>query len=623
MTFMDQAIPSPITAAPSMTPEMSSAPAQDGDQSGVPAKDQTFFNEVVRMAKKQAAADAKTIKYFVNIFKYGQFKEGEGASANFTFSDVSLLMSVLFARDPNIVVSSHNVGDLPAFDMLVQMGLFPNATDAQKAYGEVLEKVEDFAWRDTKSAVHVNAALFNAIVTGLGVIKLSFDDSRSMARIDSLGRDEVFIDPAARYDLSQAKYIIQCCVKEKEEAQAFFNSIGSQYMVKPNYKLSDSETLAGSMAKANEPEGGIEGQRYFRFYEIWVKQPDGSRKILYRDYDKDDYIFSRDWPFILDVDEFPFALLMFNQQYQQVQDAFTDLLTVNGLRIAYENIVEFYRQHVFKSIATKLIYDKAAFPDNDFDTFLDNEDMKAIGANLGDKPLDKVVQAINFNEDAGTIIDLATSLKDIKDEIFGISEIQRGMAGKKLTAKQAGIQDNWGSQRLDRRQKLFDMFLEDILLKRTRVDLLLASSEKIARVVGPPGQLLWDLFDGDIEELHCLYAINVAAGSTGQDAKDKKIESMERAIKLMDSINQTQPMPVFDTVKLGEELLKQYDIPHPETYILGPVMPKDAGILPPPGGPAPSGNPPAAQGPHGVGPGGNAPAPTMPNESEPGAPRVH
>jgi hypothetical protein len=615
-------LPADPGAALAQVPLTVPAPAVN-PVSEITPKDRDFFNDVIRMAKKQALKDSKTVKYFVDLFKYGQFKEGEGASANFTFSDVSLLMSVLYARDPNIVVTAQSAGDLPAFDMLVQMGIFPDSAMAHEKYGDVLEKVESFIWRDSRTATQINAALFNAIVTGMGIVKISFDDDRGFSRVDTLSRDEVFIDPSARFELGQARYVAQVCVMTVEEAQAFFTKIGSQAQItKGNYKLSEGESLMAEMAKKNEPEDLEE--RYFRFYEIWFKGADGSRKVYYRDYDEElKWLHVRDWPYVMDKDAFPYSVLVFNQQYQQLLDAFTDLCTVNGLRIAYENIVEFYRQHVFKGIATKLVYDKSAFPDGDFEAFLDGDDLKSIPAVLGGRKVDDIIQKINLTEDAGNIIELASSLKSIKDEIFGIADIQRGASAKKYTAKQAGIQEDWGRQRIDRRQAILDAFLEDILLKRTQIDLLLASSDKIARIVGPEGQLLWDMFDGDMDELRCLYSITVAAGSTGEGAKAQKIESMERCFKLLDAVNATQPMPVFDTVRLAEELLKLYDLPHPERFILGPVQPKDMGQPPMPGGPVPSDNGSADQGANGVGPGGNSPPQTSPGESEPGAPMMN
>jgi hypothetical protein len=603
--------------APPVPPPMPVGP-QD---SGIPTDEKQFFNDVIEAAKKQACKDSKISKHFIKLFKEGQFQEGEGASANFTFSDVSLLMAVLLARDPNIVVTPQNVGDLASFDVLVMNGLFPDAAMAQETYGTVLEKVETFTWRDTKTQTHINAALFNSIVTGMGVIKTSFDEARQVARSDAFAREEFYIDPTARYDLTQAKYVTQCCVLPIEEARVFFGKIGYTGEIKANYRLSQGESLLADMAKENEADKRTD--RFYRFYEIWRKTPDGQRLVYYRDYDTEKWLYQRPWPFVLGVDDFPFSTLVFSQQYQQAMDAFTDLLTINGLRAAYENIVEFYRQHVFKGIASKIVYDKSAFGEQDMESLLNSHDMEVIGATLGGQPIDQYIQKLTFTDDASTIIELASSLKDIKDEIFGIADIQRGGSSEKLTAKQAGIEDDWGRQRINRRQAILDAFLEDILTKRTKVDLLLCPAEKIARIVGQQNAMLWDMFDGDIEELHCLYSITIAAGSTGADAKHKKLQEMERQLKLMDGINATQPTPVFDTVKFALEILKLDDLPHPERYILGPLMPKmppaSAGPMPMDGqaaDPAGSNN----QGSQGIGPGGNAPMQTLPGESEPGAP---
>lgn len=585
--------------------------------------DKKYFDDVVKMHKSRAKKDGDLIKYYVNLFKNGEFRAGEGASANFTFSDVSLLMAVLLARDPSIVVNPQNAGDLPSLDVLMQYGLAIDPTDASNLYSKLIEKVCTFVWSDTATSDHVTAALFNAVVTGVGYAKVGFDAAKQCSRVDALNRDEVFVDPIARYQTRQAGYISVCCTKEVREAQSYFDSIGAQYQVKGNFKLSESENMIGDLAKSCEPDGDEKEKRYFRFFEIWVKSPDGTRTVYYRNYDKDDdWFFSRPWPYVLDSEEFPIIELVFNRQFQSAQDPFTDLHVVNGLRMGYENVVEFYRSHVMRGIASKIIYNKAAFKDVDLEAVLDADDFKAIGAEglAADVDLSNVFKVVNFTEDAGTIIELASSLKSIKDEIFGISEMQRSGGGKKYTAKQAEIANDWTSARVDRRQQLLDEFMERILSVRTKIDLLLTPSEKIARIAGPDAALMWDIYDGDLEELKCQYSIKIAAGSTGAQAKQRRIESLERAFKLMESVNATQPLPVFDTVKLGEEILREYDLPHPERFILGPQMPQG---MPPPGGPegAPpmDGNDPNAQGAKGVGPGGQPPMPTMPGESELGA----
>lgn len=583
-----------------------------------------FFDDVIKMHKSQAKKDADTIKYYVNLFKNGEFKEGTGASANFTFSDVSLLMAVLLARDPNIVVNPQNAGDLPSLDVLMQMGIAMDPVDAADKYARMLEDVQTFIWSDTKTSDHVAAALFNAICTGIGYSKISFDTEKQTSRVDSLNRDEVFIDPLARYQLAQANYVSICCVKEVKDAQAFFDSIGVQgYVVKGNFRLSEAETLAGDMVKNMEPTGSDKEKRYFRFYEIWVKGLNGSRTVYYRSYDKDeDWFFSRPWPYVLDSEEFPIVELVFNRQYQNSQDPFTDLCVVNGLRKAYENVVEFYRSHVMRGIASKIIYNKSAFKDQDLTALLGSNDFEAIGAEgvAIDQPLDQVVKVINFTEDASVITEMANSLKGIKDEIFGISEMQRAGGGKKYTAEQARIQNDWTSARVDRRQALLDEFMERIVSIRTKIDLLLCPSEKIAAIAGPNAALMWDVYDGNLEELKCQYSIKIAAGSTGQAAKQKKIESMERAYKLMQGENaNSMTGPIYNTPKLVEELLSLYDLPHPERFIMAPppMMPMQPGAE---GQPMPTdGQDPNQQGAQGVGPGGNSPLPTMPGESEIGS----
>ena len=621
---MEPTVTGPAVAAPIETPDPKAT------QMWIAPADKVFFDDVIKMHKVQSKKDADNIKYYVNLFKNGEFPEGRGASSNFTFSDVSLLMAVLLARDPNIVVNPQNAGDLPSLDVIMQLGLAPDPVGAADLYARMIEDVQTFIWADTKTNDHVAACLFNAICTGIGYAKISFDTQKNTSRVDALNRDEVFIDPLARYNPMQGNYISICCVKEVKDAQAFFDSVGlTGYVVKGNFQLSEAETLAGDMVKNTEPVSQDKIKRYFRFYEIWVKSPDGSRVVYYRSFDKDDdWFFSRPWPYILDSEEFPIVELVFNRQFQNAQDPFTDLSVINGLRKAYENVVEFYRSHVMRSIASKIIYNKSAFKEQDLTALLSSDDFEAIGADgvAVDQDLSQVVKVINFTEEAGTVIELAASLKSIKDEIFGISEMQRSGGGKKYTAKQAEISNDWTSARVDRRQALLDEFMERILSIRTKIDLLLTPSDKIAQIAGPNAALMWDIYDGNIEELKCQYSIKIAAGSTGNQSKQKKIESMERAYKLMQAENASSMTgPIYNTPKLVEELLNLYELPHPERFINPPPM------MPPPMPPAPGqdpnvgvsvsvdGNDPNAQGAQGVGPGGNAPLPTMPGESELGS----
>lgn len=613
----------PNTAQP-VNPEQ---PQPQGVNMWITPEDRVYFDDVIKMHIKTAKQDADTNKYYINLFKKGEFQEGNGASANFTFSDVSLLMAVLLARDPSIEVNPRNAGDLPSLDILMQYGLAIDPTDAANQYAQMIEDVETFIWSDTASNDHVTAALFNAICTGVGYIKVSYDPERMTSRLDALNRDEVFVDPIARFNLRQASYVSLCCTLEVKAATRLFASMGSTYQPKGNFKLSETPGLVGSAAAALEPTGNDKDKKYFRFFEIWVKHPDGQRVVYYRAYDKEtDWFYSRPWPYVLDPEEFPVVDLVFNRQFQNVQDAFTDLAVVNGLRKAYENVVEFYRSHVMRGIASKIIYNPAAFgKDFDLEGVLSGEDFKAIPADglSPDTPIETAFKVVNFTEDASVVIELANSIKEIKDEIFGISEMQRAGGGKKYTAEQARIQNDWTSARVDRRQALLDEFMERILSVRTKIDLLLVPGEKIARIAGPDAAMMWDMFDGDIEELKCQYSIKIAAGSTGSDAKQKKIESMERAMKLMEAVNATQPVPVFNTAKLGEELLKLYDLPHPERFLMMQA-PLPQGQLPGmeqpgAGGPPMDANDPNAQGAQGVGPGGQPPMPTMPGESELGS----
>jgi hypothetical protein len=539
----------------------------------VAPKNSKYWNNVIGKAKEQAKRDADNSKRYINLFKDGQFKSNEGASANHTFADVSLLMAAMYARDPSLEVKPENLGDLDYFDALVGT-LFTDRSEAQEYYADVIERVESFTYRETRSSVHMNAALFMALVPGAGVAKTTFDPNLQCARTDILMREEIFVDPEARYDLCQAEYVVQVCTLPIERAKEFFRSVGcpTADTLEANYRLSETDGMIGVMARRNEPDS--DGKpNYLRFYEIWHKDGE-ERKIYYRHYDKEEWIHQRDWPFVLGKDAFPFDLLLFNQQYVQVNDAFTDLHVINGLREAYEKGVEFYRSHVMRCVASKVIYDNTLIKEEDARDLANKQDMKFIGMALGGRDVSSAVQKLNFTEDANSVIELVNSIKNIKDEVIGINDTRRGVEGKKLSATQAQLQDNYGKTRIDKKQKIFDEFIESVILKRTQIDLQLMPVEKVARIAGQLAATVWSLYAGDVEELQCQYSIGIAAGSTGEQAKQKHIERLQKAFDMGNALNQTQPMPVVDLVKIFKHIMEAEGLPHPERFFLAPLQPK-------------------------------------------------
>lgn len=580
-------------------------------------KNPRFWDNVISMAIKQAKKDCEIVKRYATLFKDGEFHETQGASANHTFSDVSLLMAVLNARDPNIDVKPESLGDLPYFQPLVGM-MFPTLADAHTAFADTIEKIETFNWRETKTRVHIDAGLWFGVVTGMGVFKVSFDEKKMCSRVDTLRRDEVFIDPNARYDITQAEYIVQTCAYPIEQAREFFASIGmaGAEQLQANFRLNEDKGLTGEMAKDNAPS---DGATHFRFFEIWHKAGE-ERKVYYRKYDEKVWLFQRDWPFLLAVDEFCYEIITFSKQYHQIQDAFTDLHPINGLRRSYEWAMEFYRRHIFKCAATKVVYDKGIFNKDNEDDLLNEEDMKFIGVALNGRSVDSVIQKVDMTEDAAAMVELAGHLKSVKDQIFGIDDIQRGSQGKRVSATQAQLSDEYGKARTGKKTSQFDETLIALTIKRAQIDMQLMPPEKVARIAGQAAATLWQTYGGDAEELRCQYSIGITAGSTGEKAKEKELADMQMFFKDAQAVNQTQPAPVFDVVKIFMDMVKLKGIPHAERYVIGPLMPKDAGL--------PGQTPMDPNGAQGVGPGGQAPMENGPNEQpemgagEPGANQV-
>ena len=532
------------------------------------------WNSVISKAKEQAKSNRAAWNPYVELFRDGEFKEGTGASANHTFSDVTLLMAALYAQNPSIEIETRYNQDSGWFNALVP-GRYKSGDEAADAYAQLLEHVLTYAYDETQAGVQNNAALFEAIVQGMGVTKISFDPQRQLPRLDSLRRDELFVDPAARFDITQARYLVQTVTQPIAHAQQFFDTIGAGIKVEGNYRAIDDMGLLAHMAKENYPQQ--DEPDLFRYFEIWDKD---SGQVLYRHWNKEEWIFQRDWPYLLDHDDFPYSLLIFNTQYTQVNDAFSDLHVINGLRATYERIVEFYRRHVQRSIANKVVYDKSVFGENVAD-LTDAHDMKFIGVQLAGRNIQDVIQKVSFTENSAAVIELANSVKSIKDQISGIDNVRRGVEGKDKTATEAQLIDEYAKNRFSRRQQIIDAWLRNQVRKCAQIAVILTPSEKVAKIAGPEGALLWSMASLDHEDVVAEYTIGVQAGSTGERAKRLQLERMSRFFDRAQTVNQTSPVPVFDTVAIAKKMLELDGIRRVERYFMLPApVPKDAGLMP-------------------------------------------
>ena len=545
------------------------------------------WRRILQAADKQSNLDRGVYDKFVRQYKDG-ILAAEGTpnvvSANQTFPFVNVMQSLLYSQNPNIEVEPRldTGSNEQQFQALVQMGTFPTVDAARELFADTVQKTLTYSYDEAGSERQNNAALFEAIVRGLGWSKCSFDPQRGVDRCDALRRDEVYVDPHARCDVSDANYVSQSCVLPMENAIPFFEELQEFGLdinkIRANYQLTMGTGLEAELAKKNDPS---DENDCFKFYEVWSKDRN-DRWVDYWDAVHKRHLCRRPWPFALDFDEFPFEHLSFHQQYTQVSDAFPTLLAAAGLMKCYEQSVEYIQRHIARSRAKKILYDKNALTEDMIRAIEDPRDMKSVGINTTDnKGLDQFVRVLDFNAQTDADFNLAASLRGIADSMMGLDELQRGAPQKRLTATQVDVVDEYGQLRVGRFIKSVDEWIARQVRHRAQIARQLITSDTIQRIAGQQAALVWSVGANNPEDLIAEYSIGITAGSTGERAKREKIDRKMRLFDRMAMVNKMQG-PTFDLPAVALDIAKLDGEKRAEKYLVPPPpMPME----PPPGEP--------------------------------------
>lgn len=538
-------------------------------------------------------------------------EDSDVVKTNFDYAYVSVLLAVLYANAPTIQVEprENSGGSAEYFAPLMQAGILaePTLAAAQRSYSDAIEAVLTYTYECADSDAHVSQFLQESIITGLGVLKHSFDADGEIDRTDCLQRHETYFDPDARFELRQCRFVCHSAVMPLDAARLFFAAKrqalysiweaqqGQQAQSMPtglqggmpgapgagavqsmpagnvfnldikwdpgelqaNERTPDAVADESGMGIAASAERGPE-KEYVRYYEIWV-QENGERWIYYRTVDKS-IDFRMPWPFTLKRSEFPFTLFSVNKRGQNLNDAFSELSVVEALRKVYQRASEFFRRLLERAIGKTLLYDKEAIGPQ-IETIKKGGELVMVAVDgLANKDPKRLFSLINFNEGDPVVLEYLGELKRSIDEILGNDELVRGADDQRaMTATEAKVRDDGSRVRLGRRKSLFDGALADMSWKRAIIARQKLSPDLVMKIAGPAAALMWSVHSAEADDFLMEYQISVAAGSTAQRHKEEQVSNYDQIINRMNSINgqrmQMQRPPVFDTVEASKAQL--------------------------------------------------------------------
>jgi len=606
---MDPLATATLDAPPSLSEGAAPLPGQGLVPPGVtPEAEGAHWDRVLSAAEAQARRNAELYDKFVRLFKDGQFSNlpsqaldmehpsSRGCSANETYSHITTMMSVLLAQDPAFEVDPAGNAQNEVFALVGQL-VGQDPKNLAKAFAETCEELLDNGYKDGAIEAQDLACLFACLVKGLGFSKTTWDPQRQRAREDTLNREEVYVDPEARFDLRGAAYVIHTCTMKIAAAKAFFRAKGLDetqvQAIQGNWSSLEDMTPAGALKRQENPQGeGQGGSRdLFRFHEIWTKDAglDGSgrKEVLWKAWHVRgaNFVHRQPWPFTLKGEEFPFSDLTFNRQYIQHSDAFPTLHVVEELRLAYEELVDFIRRHNLRSLARKILIDDELKSESDdiLDFMLNASDLEA---RLVRKPangtLKDGVHVVDMNTGTQPDVDVTEYLLKTRHRIEGSDELQRGAATHQMTAQEAAVRDEWAKTRVGRWLRIIDRWQADKARKRIQIERQLMPAEKVQKIATHPlAGLLWQVYAGDPDDLECEYSIGIASGSTGERHKQIKITRLQQAFEMGGNLNTLYQAPVVDLLKLWIEIQEANGVRTPERY-LGPAGQQMLGLAPAP-----------------------------------------
>lgn len=628
------AMPSPLAAA---------EPAVD--QGPRLADDAAAIDRILDAADRHYKDEQERSERLVNEYRYGYHegadnknvtpKSGKDSSndrvqANLTFAHINIQRAELYTYEPGIQVDPEDIAGATekSFEVLVQLGIYDSIDHARRDFADALEAELEHSFQRGKTQEENEAAVFDAQARGMGVTKESFDPGRGLDRSDRLWRHEVYFDPHARNSIRQCQYVVQTCIDPIWKARDFFAAKGVTG-IEPNHSMAEGE---GLQAAAMEGDGSSAEKDCYKYFEIWINDG-GRRTLIYKEGITKRELTRGPWPFQLEVDDFPYSLCVFNRQYVNLQDAFSELEVIATLRRAYDRLVRFLDEQTHRSIAKKILVDAQQDPEV-IEKLKTGKTMEVVAVKTLGKALDSFVQVLDLNTPNDATMETAQFIKQLADEITGLDEIIRGASSRTdVTATEADIRENNAQRRSAVRAIELDRFLISQLQHRSQIARQLVQPDKIALIAGQKAAMLWSLHAADAEDFVCSYSVTVASGSTGQRARREKLNQLERLRQAGHEENQARISiglpPAVDTLTIMLEAARADNNRNVDRFLLPgaqqsvptpPAFPP--GMAPPPGAPGAPGGPPAPAGPFPPAGRGNPPGPAGPGGAPPalGAP---
>lgn len=310
------------------------------------------------------------------------------------------------------------------------------------------------------------------------------------------------------------------------------------------------------------------------FYKDLDIGEDEEYVVMYETYDQKTgciYTFAEDHPIpleekdsqykMLDSKFHPYRMLRFNEVTDQfypmsdIEAAEAQLLELNVLRSDQKRHIKRYNR--------KYLSRPSALLPDDATKLKEGEDGSIIEVTntYADDDLNSVIVPL---QDANMPGEAHKAQDQVKNDIFTIlGTMDYTGPGGQRSATEASIIATQSRYRVEERIDIINMFIQNVIKDICQISEYFMDAKQVAEIIGVDS-VYW-IQKSDPEEIRREFSHKVIYGSTApinrEVEKAQFVEFFDRAFN----------NPLIDQVKLHLELVRKYDLPYPETWIVDEI----------------------------------------------------
>ena len=362
----------------------------------------------------------------------------------------------------------------------------------------------DYIWHEQKVSRQTELSVNEGQQINISSVMIGWDERRRVPACKHFPAEDIFIDPDARNDLSEARWI---AIREIVPLEAV--KTNPRYRFHPETAMDSQEVLtninsdADHRIKQSQRDAGV---KITSLYHIYTKDGVPPLDMDTRESDlapdetpyrlitiAKDYPFKlRDvaWPVIMDYDEFPLELLKFIDGVSAGKEKVSLWGSPSGeavKRLLYgvDWIITFMLAHGKRAAVTKLLHDEGLDP-KIVDQLLSNKDMEAVAV-----PPQSRVELLKTDTSFPGLDRLLNIALDLFDQIEGFDQIVRGGQGQTQTATEADIRGRHAQSRLTHDADVVESWVSNFARKLLQVARLHMTVDDIGFFLGPRHAQVW------------------------------------------------------------------------------------------------------------------------------------